>query len=382
VKEDYARKKIPWKEGELFDADLVKKANSELVKTGLFTMVRVSTGESVDENGFLPMMVEVKERKPRTVKIGAKYGTDEGPGGSLSWKHRNLFGRGEHIEVQASASGIGFDGEGTFGKPYFLRDDQTLFVKTRLAEDKPDGYTSRNFTNSLFVERTLREKMALGLGPAYKVSRVEQSGETNNFSLLSLPSYFSWDTSNDLLDPIRGGRLNVRLAPFQDLRNSGLRFFKGYVSYSRYLKVAESPFLVLAARGALGSITGASFDDVPADERFYAGGGGSIRGYAFQSVGLLDEDDDPLGGRSLLELSFEMRFKITQTIGLVAFMDGGSAFESEFPSSDETIRWGTGLGFRYFTPVGPLRADVGIPLNRRSGIDDAFQFYISIGQAF
>jgi translocation and assembly module TamA len=122
--------------------------------------------------------------------------------------------------------------------------------------------------------------------------------------------------------------------------------------------------------------------DIPADERLYAGGGGSIRGYAYQSVGPLDEDDDPIGGRSVLELSAELRMKLTDRIGLVTFLDGGSAFESTFPDSSEKLQWAAGLGFRYFTAIGPLRLDVGFPLNRRTDIDDAFQIYVSIGQAF
>jgi len=121
--------------------------------------------------------------------------------------------------------------------------------------------------------------------------------------------------------------------------------------------------------------------DVPADERFYAGGGGSIRGYSYQSVGPLS-GGDPVGGRSLLELSTELRLRLGERFGFVGFLDGGSAFGAAFPDFDEELLWGTGLGFRYFTAVGPLRLDFAVPLDRRHGIDDAFQVYISLGQAF
>lgn len=120
---------------------------------------------------------------------------------------------------------------------------------------------------------------------------------------------------------------------------------------------------------------------MPADLRYYAGGGGSIRGYAFQSVGPLS-DDDPLGGRSLLELSNELRMNVTETLGFAVFLDGGAAFESAYPDLEESVRWGTGLGLRYFTPIGPFRIDVAFPLNRRDDVDDSYQVYISLGQAF
>ena len=120
---------------------------------------------------------------------------------------------------------------------------------------------------------------------------------------------------------------------------------------------------------------------IPADERFYAGGGGSIRGYAYQTVSPLREGV-PVGGKSLLELSLETRVRITEKVGIAAFLDGGGAFAAGFPDSDERLLWGAGLGVRYFTPIGPFRLDVAIPLNRREGLDDAFQVYISLGQAF
>jgi translocation and assembly module TamA len=143
----------------------------------------------------------------------------------------------------------------------------------------------------------------------------------------------------------------------------------------------DEPRVVLAGRTAVGTIFGATRDQIPADERFYAGGGGSVRGFGFQLAGELDDDDDPLGGRSLLELSGEVRVRITDTIGAVAFVDAGSAFQSSVPDFDEELRVGVGPGLRYFSPIGPVRLDVGFPLNRRD-VDDAFQIYISLGQAF
>ena len=141
---------------------------------------------------------------------------------------------------------------------------------------------------------------------------------------------------------------------------------------------------MLAGRTRVGSIIGESRAEIPAPKRFYAGGGGSIRGYQFQKVGPLDDENDPLGGRSLLEVSVELRLRLTETLGVVPFIDGGTVFtEPDFRTEeDDTIRWAAGLGFRYFTLIGPLRLDFAVPLNKRDRIDDDFQFYVSIGQAF
>ena len=180
---------------------------------------------------------------------------------------------------------------------------------------------------------------------------------------------------------MEGRRFALGFTPFYDTISADIWFFKGYGSYNHYLQLSEKPCLVLAGHTALGATFGAERSEIPADQRFYAGGAGSIRGYEYQSVGPL-RNQDPTGGRSLFELSFEFRLKLTEKIGLAAFVDGGSVFTSSVPDFSEKIRWGTGGGVRYYTPIGPLRLDVGVPLNRRKDIDDAFQIYVSLGQAF
>jgi translocation and assembly module TamA len=216
---------------------------------------------------------------------------------------------------------------------------------------------------------------------AYKASLVEQLGEEERFGLFSLPTRFGWDTSENLLDPVSGRRLTLQFTPFYEIFGDHLGFVKGYATYSQYVKLTEKPLLVLAGRSAFGSMVGASRNAIPADERFYAGGGRSIRGYAYQSVGPLEENK-PTGGRSLMEVSLELRTKVTDTIGFVAFLDGGNASSSVTPDPTEPLRWGAGAGIRYFTPVGPLRLDVAVPLNRRDKVDDRFHVYMSLGQAF
>ncbi len=139
----------------------------------------------------------------------------------------------------------------------------------------------------------------------------------------------------------------------------------------------------MAGRVRAGSIVGESRAEIPASKRFYAGGGGSVRGYQFKKVGPLDDENDPIGGRSVIELSAEARFRVSERIGLVPFVDGGAVFTNpDFSTEgDDTIRWAAGLGGRYFTVIGPIRLDVAFPINKRD-VDDDFQFYVSIGQAF
>jgi translocation and assembly module TamA len=380
VSEDYVLRRVPWKTGDRFATDLMGEAQRRIVETGLFGLVRVSHGVSLDEKMRLPIAIEVKERKHRTVKAGVSYNSDFGPGGKAGWEHRNLLGGAERLNFSYEATGISHQGEAGFRKPDFLRVDQALIYSGVLKTEQPDAYRSRSLDAVSQVERLFSRQLSGAIGVGARISEVQQFGEDQRTELFYVPSRLDWKTTDRPLDPGRGGWLALELAPYQDYGREDLRFFKAYGRYSRYVRLLD-PFVLLALKGVVGTIGGANRDDIPADLRFYAGGGGSIRGYPYQKVGPLEEGE-PKGGRSLVEVSAEVRFKLTEKIGLVTFLDGGNAFSSSFPDPGETLRWGIGAGIRYFTPVGPLRLDVGTPLDRREGIDDPFQLYISLGHAF
>jgi translocation and assembly module TamA len=383
VEEDFIRSQLQWEQGGWFDASLLEKTRNRLVETRLFSLAQVSHAEQLDESGQIPIIVEVRERLHRSVTAGVNYYTDQGPGVRVSWEHRNFFNQGERLRLEAAASGIGYSGSASFRKPAFLRDDQWLLLNFKLGQDDTDAFTSRNTEISAVVEREIRKGMRLGGGPGFRFSRVDsvEDADDENFALLFLQSYFNWDRSDHQLDPTRGGRWNVQLTPFWDTLNTGVSFLKGYTSYSHYFQLSEQPSIIFAGRAAVGSMIGVDRDSIPADVRLYAGGGGSIRGYSFQSAGPLI-GNEPVGGRSVLELSAEFRFRITQSIGLATFLDGGRAFDAVYPDFSDPIQWGAGVGIRYHTPIGPLRLDVATPLNPRKGVDDPFQIYVSIGQAF
>lgn len=382
VREGFLRTQIPWEEGELFDERLLKEYDKYLRKTGLFSVSGVAAAKELDAQGRVPVLVNVRERARRTVKAGVSYGSDVGLGARAGWENRNLFGRAEDLNLNAKISQEEYTFEALLAKPQFLRPDQVLRLGAKLCQEDTDAYYAKSASVSALVERTLTERLKCGTGLAFRTLRVRQFDEENTYNLFSAPSFFSADRrKGDLLNPSGGGRLTVRLTPFVDVTSSGVAFLRSQVTYAHYLEVSKMPRLVLAGRVKAGSITGAARNEVPADERFYAGGGGSIRGYEYQKVGPL-RDDTPLGGRSLFEVSLEARARISERFGIVPFVDGGSVFESAYPTFGRTLRWGAGLGFRYFSPIGPIRLDVAVPLNARANVDKAFQIYISLGQAF
>ncbi len=380
IEESFVRDRIPWKEGDVFNGDLINKLEESLRKSSLFSLVKVVTAKELNPDGTISTDITLSERKHRTVSAGVTYKTDEGPGARVGWENRNLFGRAEKLELGAGISDIGSDLEGAYTKPDFLRPDQSLVLRSRFAADRPDAFTSISEKLSASVERKLTDHTKAGLGVALKLSQVDQLHTTEHYGLVSLPLYLRHENSNDPIEPIRGQRLHLELAPMTDILNGHATFLKSQADYSRYFDIIEKPLCVIAGRLSVGSILGAARYDIPADERFYAGGSNSIRGYNYQSVGPLD-GDNPVGGKSMLTLSCEFRMRVRDKIDLIAFLDAGNAYKTEMPGVGD-LKFGSGLGVSYYSGIGPIRLDVGIPLEPRAGIDDAFQVYVNLGHSF
>ncbi len=169
-------------------------------------------------------------------------------------------------------------------------------------------------------------------------------------------------------------------SPYHNLLGQTSDFVSSRLEERGYLSLSDDNRFVLAGYGALGSVVGESLEDLPADKRLYAGGSGSVRGYAYQRAGPIDQFDVPVGGRSSLEFGAELRTRITPTIGLVPFIDAGNVYPTIYPDNG-SLFYSAGLGVRYYTAIGPIRLDLAFPIAKRA-TDKAFQIYISVGQAF
>jgi len=393
---------LPWKNDTPYHPELLEKAAQNFIDTELFSTVKVELPGENDPSRQKALskqlqkgefktntQVTLKERKHRTIKSRIAFETDTGIALSAGWTHRNLFGAGEKLTVEGAWSGVGPLLETRYRKPYFFRSGQVFVAELGLKNEDTDAYKSSSFNISAGVERNLNTGMDITLGLGFRYSDItnkslsdgNERNTSENFSLVYMPIKFRWDTSNDLFDPDKGGKLLIQGAPFFDI-HSDLRFGKLLGRFINYYKVMEYPRLVLASRLAIGGIMGANAFEIPADERFYAGGGGSIRGYGFQLASPLDKNGDPLGGNTLLEFAVETRLGFGNNMGGVIFLDGGAAYEKTLFDQSNDMRYGAGLGFRYSSPIGPLRADIAVPIDPRDDIDDPFQLYLSIGHAF
>ncbi len=381
VKTRYIRRRINWEKGDFYDLRDVADFEQDLLVSGLFNIAKVLQSKKLDSNGSLLMSVEVKERKHRTVRVGASYRSDTGFGGILSWEHRNLFHGAESFVYTLSVSEIESFNRLQFKRPDFLTRNLSLMIATESMYETPDAYSSRSHEGAITLEYKIKRHFTASIGLAYKQSFVEQFESSDDYDLVSVPIFFERDTRDNQLDAHEGWRGIILVEPVRDVRRDD-GFIRLMTEDRAYILLSRKRSFILAGRVLLGSIAGAAREDIPADERFYAGGGGSVRGYEYQTVGDVTDDGSPVGGLSLFEVSAEVRVSPGEKLGYVLFVDGGMAFSEKLLDTNDSLLWGAGVGLRYNIGFAPLRVDFAVPLNKRDGIDEGFQFYISIGQAF
>ena len=384
IERGYLERFIKYTEGDCWGYSKIEQTKTALLETGLLSVVRDVLPETPEADGQVDIVFEIKKRAPRSVRLGANYYTDQGPGIVAEWEHRNIMGEGEKLSARLKSNFLEQSLEGEFEKPYFWTDNKTLTINNRLGRIDSDAYIENSLSAGVNIKNDFNKNLSATLGTAIELTRIEDKNDNNEestFGLFSTPGLVTYDNRDNPLNPHEGWRLQGRGEPFFDVLGEASPFVKTSLTASTYLELSEKKDIVLALRGKLGGILGGGTDSVPASKRFYAGGGGSIRGFGYQEAGPM-EDGDPTGGRSVVETSAELRFKFTENMGGAVFVDGGGAYDATFPDFQEGYYIGAGAGFRYFTGFGPLRVDFAVPVNKRDQTDAAFQFYISIGQAF
>ncbi|HCW69444.1 MAG TPA: outer membrane protein assembly factor, partial [Thalassospira lucentensis] len=371
-----------WGAGEKYDPEQVRTTRRDLAQSNLFDSVIVKPVGPISDSGEIPVDITVVERKHRSIGGGVNFSTADGPGANAFWEHRNLFGAGEKLRLGVEASGQEQGLTAEFRKPQFLRRRQALVAEGNAKNHDTDAYQGELVDSFVGVERRLGENWSGTFGFTAEYSDLTGADSPNEqFYLGGLRGILKHDNTDNPLDPTTGNRLELNVSPYVGLTDTDTSFTSVSLGGSQYLSIDDDGDYVMAARARTGTIIGEERGNLPSNKRFYSGGGGSIRGYEYQKVGPLAEDGDPVGGRSVLEVGFEFRARITESFGIVPFIEGGNVYESNNPD-DISLLWATGLGFRYYTAVGPLRFDVAVPLDKRENVDDDYQFYISLGQAF
>ena len=414
VHEQLLRRRLLVHTGELYDAAAVEKARQDLLSLGLFSTVSVKLG-GADRQQRVPITFVVREAKKYTVGVSAAYSSDLGGSLGANWSDHNVFGNGQQLTASATAinlggsatTGLGYDASVGYLIPDFRRPDQTLGFQVRGLRQALQAYTQTGEMAGTTLSRKLSSVVNLTAGLSYEheiidqeslatcpplmpgmtrvpVSECQRVSYKYNLVLLPVSGYYdSTDLASPLLDPTHGYRISVIVTPTASVGSSNRTYVVVQGSIATYFDLhhlfAGEPEgrSVIAARALSGEALGATQFSLPPDQRFYAGGSGTVRGYRYQSVGPEFADGNPEGGTNMEAVNLELRQRFGTNFGFAVFADGGGVSSP----SGSVYRVGVGAGMRYYTSIGPIRFDLALPTKRRPN-DDNFEIYIGLGQAF
>ena len=379
-----------FEQGEVYDQRLIDDLRRALIATGLIATAQVTAVPTADPE-LVEINVALTSAPLRTVAGELGYGTGEGIRAEASWQHRNFFNPEGAVTFRGVLGTQEQVASASLRRNNFRRRDQILTAQIAASNLNRDAFDAKTFTIAAGIERQtniiFQKKWTWAVGAELIASDERDTVLATNesrrrtFLIGALPLALGYDGSDDLLDPKRGFRLSGRLSPEASFQGSAFGYARSQIDGSFYYPVSDK--IVVATRARIGSIAGASRDRIAPSRRFYAGGGGSVRGYGYQRIGPLDADDDPIGGRSLAEFSLEGRIRLPYfggNFGVVPFVDAGTISTSLYPRIGD-LRVGAGVGLRYYSNFGPIRIDAGVPLNPRKG-DAPVGVYVSLGQAF
>ncbi|MDP2081825.1 MAG: autotransporter assembly complex family protein [Pseudotabrizicola sp.] len=395
TRENRVRKIAGIPQGETYDPADVARAENRLRRTGAFSSVTITEDEGITRPDLLGTTITVVEEKPRRLSFGAEISSLEGLDLSAAWMHRNLLGGAERLRIEGQVSNIGAKDNGvdyslklTIDRPATLTPDTTARFATEIGHlDEPDfradlARLGVGFTHVFSDSLTGRVDLAYSIIDGTEFSEDRVFSTDFRFRSLSLPVGLAWDRRDNKNDAKRGFYIEAEVKPFLGFGTTGsglratadLRGYRGFGPDDRF---------VIAARAQAGIVTGANLLATPRDDLFYSGGGGTVRGQPFQSLGINVSRgliDYKIGGNHFLAGSLELRTKVTQNIGVVGFVDAGRVDVGGFFDPAGDWHAGAGLGLRYDTGFGPIRLDIAGPVGGTTG--RGVQIYVGLGQAF
>lgn len=376
--------------GEVYSPAEIETVGKRLRRTGVFSSVVVREPAALGPDDTLDVDLVLSEAKLHRFGLGAEVSGTEGLSLSGYWLHRNLFGGGEPLKFDAAVNRIGGSGNDLdynlglrIDRPATPVTDASAFAELRFERVDLADWRVDSQNVAFGLTRILSDQLSAEASLSYANATATDAIGSLNYKWLSLPVGLTWDRRDTPVSAQKGFYLKAGLTPFLGSGNTGSG--AQITTDARYYKsFGADKGIVLAGRAQLGTVTGASIMDTPPALLFLSGGGGTVRGQPYQSLdvtvprpggGTIDT-----GGASFVGLSGEVRVRVTERIGAVAFYDVGHISTGDFFSGTQKSHSGAGLGMRYDTGFGPIRLDVGAPVSGSTGT--GVQVYIGIGQAF
>lgn len=385
-------RQMAFRAGDLFDLRRIYQSQRNLYKLDLFSSVAVTPLEVPPSEAEIPVEVTVIEAKKRSVTGGLGWGSQDQFRARLGLRVRNLFGGGRYLDFEGrwarvdsqfaatftnpQIGGSYFDliiASGLFYRQYPSFNDRTLMVQTRLEREifwriKAYGGYLLQFDQPSGIPGTVQDLFVEPQGQSFRTSQAFLGCR--------------WDSTDDLLFPTQGGVILAHAEVASGFLGSEVRFVAARLEGRRFFDLWQKE-VILATRAACGVMEPIqNTGEIPLFRRFFTGGYNTVRGYRLFTLGPTDVAGNPVGGQALLEANAEVRFPLYKDLSGVAFVDGGNVYPQIRDLGVGNLKYGTGFGLRYRTPIGPVGIDIAFPLNRIPQKQDSFQVYFAIGQSF
>lgn len=378
--------------GDSLNMELLRRSISSIYQLGLFQDVRFTYAPESGDSLQMDLKIMLTESRYRRIDLGCGYTSPHAVFGSVRWMHPNIMGNNQRLTIGmyymtyvGSEHGMRAEPEITYEEPWFLSTRWWWQQKLAyLALDIP-GLEQKSWSTTSSFARSLTSNLSLTTAYSLEYERYAETGDdgpgvvSDWVTTSSITASLVHDTRSPVLNPRRGhwlmagGKLSGGFLGGRD-------FYRTVGDARFYMPVGSK--LTLAGRIRAGAaFPYGNATSLPPDDRFFLGGGTTVRGYALNSIGPKDDQGNPIGGRMELLGNFEVRMNIAGEFGVVLFTDGGGLWNTLADINLDTSGFGTGFGLRYNTVFGPLRLDYGFAPTWSNALRRG-KVYIGIGQVF
>ncbi len=398
TKEKILKRELAFKEGELYDQEKLLKTKQRLYRLGLFTEVSIEplkTTEAGTDHLIKDIIVSLKEGNAGAIEFGFGYGDYEGFRGFFDISYRNLGGYQRQVGLRTELSSVEKRYILSFKEPWFLNKPSLPLTIAILKEDKKainldtketlyeiDRTSLIASVNKDFTERlkgSLSYEYSLVDTKDIKPGIILSREDTGTLGIGSISPSIFYDTRDNPFDPTSGSLKGAVTKFASKALASETEFIKVTLHGAWFFEMQKGLVLAFSLRGGAAYGMGET-TELPLVERFFLGGRTTVRGYSQDTLGPKGADNSPTGGNAFALANGEARISLGKGLGMVVFLDSGNVWQ-DTNDINFTLKYTTGAGLRYNTPVGPFRVDYGHKLNRE-GDESRGELHFSLGHAF
>lgn len=386
--EHIIRRQLAYKPGDVYSREKLNRSQQQIYQLGTFRIASVRAMLSRDMKDTIPVQINITEAPRTSTRVGVGYGREDQFRTFVDFQVLNFTGGARRLNLYAKHSALEpYRVEATLTQPAAFSPNSTVAFSPSIKKQKEPGYELFSYSSNLALLNKITDKLSGSLNFYSETVRLDTTSLAliedltvlnRTYTKTGAATGFLYDNARPRFDPARGWTVAVNAKANTSMFSGKYPFLKYQFEAKNYQRISDHLILALKLKAGTVNPTG-STKTIPVEERFFAGGSRSVRGWGRQQLGPADESGIPAGGKSMIEASFEPRIKIAGPLSIVAFLDAGNVWSQATHFTLSEIRYAAGGGIRFSTPIGPIGVDVARPV-----WDDSakWQFHLNIGHAF